>query len=244
MVAGAWTEDQTRVLSLCWPLLLSAGAGERVGVLCCPLSATGLLGAPGLMRWEQLRPGLLAPPGVGEVWRRVPERELFPRLLLHAAPPASTSPPSRLDTRPSLALSGALGEGLTFSSSLPGLSSSRARLPAPAVLCLPAAPPLGHVHPPISVRPPSFSSPLAPSLDVSRATRALAGRSSQRAMASCTRGAEALPRIAAWLPAGHEPSSVLGSVPRRDSHPTRRVLKGTGLGQLAVQDSSDLARRQ
>lgn len=181
MVARAWMEDQTRILSLCWPLLLSAGAGERVGVLCCPLSATGLLGAPGLMRWAQLSPGLLAPPGVGEVWRRVPERELFPRLLLHSAPPASTSPPSRLDTRPSLALSGALGEGLTFSSSLPGLSSSRARLPAPA------APPLGHVHPPISVRPPSFSSPLAPSLDVSRATRALAGRSSQRAMASRTR---------------------------------------------------------
>lgn len=187
MVARAWMEDQTRVLSLCWPLLLSAEAGERVGVLCCPLSATGLLGAPGLMRWEQLSPGLLAPPGVGEVWRRVQERELFPRLLLHSAPPASTSPPSRLDTRPSLALSGALGEGLTFSSSLPGLSSSRARLPAPAVLCLPAAPPLGHVPSPISVRPPSFSSPLAPSLDVSRATRALAGRSSQRAMASCTR---------------------------------------------------------
>lgn len=231
MVARAWMEDQTRILSLCWPLLLSAGAGERVGVLCCPLSATGLLGAPGLMRWAQLSPGLLAPPGVGEVWRRVPERELFPRLLLHSAPPASTSPPSRLDTRPSLALSGALG-------------SSRARLPAPAVLCLPAAPPLGHVPSPISVRPPSFWSPLAPSLDVSRATRALAGRSSQRAMASCTRGAEALPRIAAWLPAGHEPSSVLGSVPRRDSHLTRRVLKGTGLGQLAVQDSSDLARRQ
>lgn len=153
MVARAWMEDQIRILSLCWPLLLSAGAGERVGVLCCPLSATGLLGAPGLMRWAQLSPGLLAPPGVGEVWRRVPERELFPRLLLHSAPPASTSPPSRLDTRPSLALSGALGEGLTFSSSLPGLSSSRARLPAPAALCLPAAPPLGHVHPPISVRP-------------------------------------------------------------------------------------------
>lgn len=101
------------------------------------------------------------------MWRRFPEHALVPSIMVHTAPIGPFPPHPwhghQLDARPSPALRGGLGGGLTFSSSVQCLSPSQAPDACGRGSQRPASPLppwpqlMHHVHPSFSIRPFSFS---------------------------------------------------------------------------------------